>query len=520
MAIDQQTIERWQADPVALAEDCVIRRPDGSLGPPLLTSKQKAVLRALADPTKRTVGVIWPKRSGKTMLASIALIHASLQPDVLSICLSNSEWQATALAFTRVVEILERSPALGSEAVVKGGQISFPWGATIQVVPCNARTVTGIGVTGLLHSDELWASQDESVYHLLASQSEQGKVLLTSQPSGRQSHVYHLWEVYDSGEADPSLLVDYLRFGSLEEAAQGYPNPFISEAFLRARAGELPDAIFRSHFLGHWGAGGSLFRPEVVEVVFDPELKPVAGGKEFNYALGLDLGLRNDRCASVVSHWDEETATLIIDRIRIWEGKDYLTGEVSIGDVEADLLACDESFQLATAVFDPWQLKSTRQRLEDVLPIEEFTFSSTSVARLSQQLFSLVNEGRLRCYPHEQFREELLGLVAVPKSYGWRIDHQASGYSDITMATGMAGLYAPELETPQPFSFAFNGDSAMIFNPDGTIQQEPDAGDGMLTIQDVQAAMFHSCREARQRPTTTIIEEGLLGEEEADQEAS
>ena len=430
-------------DPVYLAEHVVtIRRPDKSLGHVQLSQQQREVLSKLSDPALRTVAVVWPKRSGKTLLASLALLAAAFEPDSVSVCLSNSERQAASLAFSRVKDMIRRSPVLAAQAEMTATEIRFPWHSKIVAVPCNARTVTGLTVN-FLHCDELWASPDETVYFLLASQCEQGRVLLTSQPSGHESHVYNLWETFDKGEADSSLWCDYISYPTVQAAAENYPNPYIDHAFLKARQAELPANVFANYFLGTWGTPGTLFRPDVVERVFDEHLREHITPEGHTYILGLDLGLTKDRAARAILHWAK--GGLHVDSIRLWEGVDFATGEVEIGAVEADLLACHKTFRLCKAVLDPWQLKSTTQRLEHQLPLEQFTFSAQSVARLSQQVFSLVNEGRLHCYPHPEFRQELLGLVAQPRSYGWRLDHQASGYSDITVAIGMAALQMADL---------------------------------------------------------------------------
>lgn len=454
-------------DPLKLADMVTIRRPDGSVGPPKLTEQQRRVLLKLTEPGIRTLAVIWGKRSGKTLLQSVALLAASFRPGAVSICLSNSRESAQSLAFSRVKDMLRRNRALSAHAKVTQHRIEFDWGSRIVTVPCSQAAVTGLTIEqgGILAVDELWASPDIQVYFLLASQAEQGKVFVTSQASGLESHVYSLWESFDKGEADGSLWCDYISYPSVEAAAENYPNPYITREFLEARQSELPANIFANYFLGVWGRPGSLFRPDVVEQVFSPDLHSVTRSQGHTYLVGLDLGLTHDRAARVVAHWQDEA--LVVDAIRLWEGADFPSGEVEISAVEDDLLAVNEAFRPVKIILDPYQLKSSRQRLDKVLPrkLEEYTFSSQSVARLSQQVFALVNDGRLHCYVHPEFRAELLGLVAQPRSYGWRLDHTASGYSDITISVGMAALFAADEAQKPVGQIAFTTRSSPFESP-------------------------------------------------------
>ncbi|MCX6762177.1 MAG: hypothetical protein NT093_00130, partial [Candidatus Moranbacteria bacterium] len=93
------------------------------------------------------------------------------------------------------------------------------------------------------------------------------------------------------------------------------------------------------------------------------------------------------------------------------------------------------------------QMKSSSQRLmRSGIRIEEFTFTSSTIQKLSQNLYFLFHNGLIRIFPHKQLEEELLNLSAEEKSYGWRIDHKQGGYSDHVISIGMSSMFAVQDE--------------------------------------------------------------------------
>jgi len=265
--VAELTVERlntWRRDPLAFAAALTIRRPDGMLGPPQFSERQASWLRALAEredgrPRYKTVGVVAPKRAGKTIVQSVALLFKSLAPDRFSVCLANSRESAQSLGFAEAVKLVERGP-LKHDARILRGEIQFSWGATIKAVPCTAGACAGLTITGLLATDELWAADDEEPFHLLSSQTEgaEAQTLLVSQASGLDSAVYRLFEASQAGA--PGLWFDYVRPEELDAGL--VLNPFLSERYLAQRRALLPDPVFR-HFHGNeWGSAGGTYMPQ------------------------------------------------------------------------------------------------------------------------------------------------------------------------------------------------------------------------------------------------------------------
>ncbi len=155
-----------------------------------------------------------------------------------------------------------------------------------------------------------------------------------------------------------------------------------------------------------------------------------------SYAAGLDLGLTHDRTAFAVMHRDG-TGSLRLDDLEVWSGT--RAEPVSIAAIERAMVDASERFRPLSILADPWQLKASIERLRgEGCRIEEFTFSATSVARLSTALYSAIKSGRLRVFEDAALEEEILGLRVVQSSGGWRVDHRSGGFSDRAMALAMA----------------------------------------------------------------------------------
>jgi hypothetical protein len=268
------------ADPVELARDLRIRRPDGTIGSVELSERQQRPLRALAAvddqgrPVNKTVASVWPKRSGKGLLGALALTWKSLRPGAESICLANTREQAAGRMFDELMKIRDATDWLKASSVVKrrGPSIEFSWGSSIMAVPCT-EDVAGEPVTGLLAVDELWAASSEEPYKLLASQTEaaQAQIYIASQTSGQDSEVYRLYEMslHPARARAARLWIDYIEpaqlrqyYAALERgeqpADQVHPNPFLGWHFFGERQASLDDPTWRKYFCNEWGKSGQL----------------------------------------------------------------------------------------------------------------------------------------------------------------------------------------------------------------------------------------------------------------------
>jgi hypothetical protein len=228
-------------------------------------------------------------------------------------------------------------------------------------------------------------------------------------------------------------------------AAPGVIASWIRPEDLALTEANVPALVYRRDYGNVWvdSAGGFITREDLARCV-DPDWRPQIAGDALveGYVYALDLGLTKDRTARAMVHLDRDGQVVVLDSHKVWQGT---RGDpVLIADVEADMAACDEQFYHPLMLVDPWQMQGTIQRLRGKYHLEEFTFTSENVRRLSANLYSLLHNGQLRLYPDADLEREILALEVKATGYGWRIDHTAQGFSDQAMALGMAALGAIE----------------------------------------------------------------------------
>lgn len=221
----------------------------------------------------------------------------------------------------------------------------------------------------------------------------------------------------------------------------------VTPEYLKQQRQRLPEHIYRRLHLNEvtTGSGGFLAKEHVNAATSVDLENKWKGDSGCWYYCAVDLGLKRDRTAIAICHKDEDSGLVILDHLKTFQTP--RKGEVRIEDVEQHILDLAERFPIEKLIFDPWQSVRTRQRLEDRgLEVEEFTFSGNNWVRLTQNLFSLFRDGRIRIFYHKQLDKELLSVKIVEKSYGFRIDHDSGAHDDCVVALGMAALYAAQDE--------------------------------------------------------------------------
>jgi hypothetical protein len=159
------------------------------------------------------------------------------------------------------------------------------------------------------------------------------------------------------------------------------------------------------------------------------------------YYLAVDLGLVRDRTVLTICHKDKNDNLIYLDYIKTYQGNK--NNPVLISDIESDIIWANNNFNIRKNIFDIWQMKSSAQRLQkNGIRVEEFTFTSSTIQKLSQNLYYVFHNGLIRIFPYKPLEDELLSLNAEEKSYGWRIDHKSGGYSDHVISLGMSSMFA------------------------------------------------------------------------------
>lgn len=219
-------------------------------------------------------------------------------------------------------------------------------------------------------------------------------------------------------------------------SARGQCASWIEPAWFESQRRTLPPHVFARLHESRWveGAGAFLTLAEVNGIFF-PDLHsthlPTPGSV---YVLGLDIGLSRDRTVACLAHWKERG--VIVDQFRTWKGRPEAA--VDLTEVEHEVRELASKFG-APVILDPYQGILLGQRLhQGGVRVQELPFTAESRRRLFGLVLQLVKDGQLRCYPHDEFRRELLALEVGETSAGWRVDHRPGRHDDHVVALALA----------------------------------------------------------------------------------
>jgi hypothetical protein len=225
------------------------------------------------------------------------------------------------------------------------------------------------------------------------------------------------------------------------------PLPWVSEDFLDDQRAQWPDSIYRRLFLNEWAAPEDrLTNVDDVQacVTLSGPLEYVAGS---SYAIGVDLGITNDRTVCAVMHaerkLDDETNNVVqrvvLDRMEVW---------TPTRGNPVDLTAVEEWIALAARQYhahvqiDPYQAVAMTQRLRNKgIGIDEFTFSQASVGRLAMALHTTIRDHRLAVPDDPELIDELINIRLRETSPNvYRLDHDPDRHDDRGIAMSLAIL--------------------------------------------------------------------------------
>lgn len=180
-----------------------------------------------------------------------------------------------------------------------------------------------------------------------------------------------------------------------------------------------------------------------------------------NYVAAIDYGPRRDRTALVVLHAAAD-GLVVIDRLDVWQGRNYPGGVVPVAAVEDWVRDVRRQFNPRAWVIDNYQMEGTLQWMQrEGMPAEAFNSrGGQGNYALAQHLRALVVETRLVWYPGagairvkdkrteterlETLIDELAALRVKRMPYGYRFDHESQKHDDRAVAIGMAALKAVE----------------------------------------------------------------------------
>jgi phage terminase large subunit-like protein len=225
------------------------------------------------------------------------------------------------------------------------------------------------------------------------------------------------------------------------------PPHWIDPERLNGEKRRLPDSSYRRLFLNEWAASEDRLADEddlAACVTLDRPLKPKPGVR---YVVGLDVGLKHDATCAVVAHAERvlgaEHPRVVVDRIGYWKGSRLRP--VQLATVEEWVEEVARRYG-ARVRFDPYQAVHLAQRLKRRgIPVEEFTFSASSVGKLATTLLQLVREHALALPDDSALLDELRNVRLRESSPGvYRLDHDRNRHDDRAVALALAASWLME----------------------------------------------------------------------------
>ena len=417
-----------------------LRLPDGRSVAQALKDDpwQREPLAMIDDPRTRLAFVDQTRGGGKTTLCAwIAVERLVLRRNHDILVVSNDRDQARILSreangFIARDEVLRRVCDPLRERIENKVN-----GSRLEVLSSDAVSAYGLGSRSTsIIIDEFWGAPNRELFDAMWSSVPKAPdsqlIALTNAGPDRDGIAWEIRELCRLSD-DPAL-----RFWA--SAEHNITPSWIDAEEIERQRRTLPHSVFARLWLGEWGHGsGDFLTREQVEECIDERLDPRTSNfaKNRRYYLGVDLGLRHDRSVIAVIHKERET--VIVDHLATWHG----TPEhpVSLEDVQAHLHMLGKRIpRLKRGLLDPWQaaMMLERARRAGLRTIEEMTFTPANIQLLSQTLWNTFRSGNIRIPPHAALIDELVTLRIVEKRYGWRIDHQAGGFSDHVIALGLA----------------------------------------------------------------------------------
>jgi phage terminase large subunit-like protein len=404
-------LARWRANPVEFIEQVLV---DPETGKPFVLLDAERWFLKFAFTTDENGRLLYPeliygaiKKSGKTGFAAlfvitILLLYGGRYAEAYVI--ANDLEQAQSRVFEMCRRIVEASPLLRSEARITANRIIFEvTGATIQALASDYASAAG-GHPTISVFDELWGYTSERSRRLwdemIPVPTRKISCRLVVSYAGFEEESELLHSLYKRGSAQP--LVD--RFVTTEST-------FIDLAW--------------------W------------DQCVDPALTPGVIDRSLPIWVGVDASVKRDSTAIVAVTWDYDKQKVRLVAHKVFQPSPDEPLDVEIA-VEHTLLALHSRFDLRLALFDPYQMQASAQRLQrEGIEIEEFPQSVPNLTEASQNLFDLIKSRNLVVYPDANMRLAVSRAVAVETQRGWRISKDKQSHKiDVVVALSMAALGA------------------------------------------------------------------------------
>jgi phage terminase large subunit-like protein len=383
------------------------------------------------------------KKLGKTTILSGECINQLLLSPFLSeenYLLGGDKNQAAYL-FNHTVKFIQRNPNLESLfKIYKEEIVVISTGARLIVLSSEAATKQGKNPDFFIF-DEFWNQPDRNLWDTMwlgmAAKPHGKGIIITNAGYDTNSICYNIREMCRSKK-----FPKYYHYEPVGEALESLTAPWIEQEWVDMERASLPPNVFRRFRLNLWTSEGEApFMPDEGWDCFKAHLNEKVSCNSGFHVLGIDFGYKKDLAGAVLVHRNK--GKIVVDQIRQWKGSSKVP--IPIREVEGYIAEVIRNFSDVEIVADPWQMIGTLQKFQHIgIKTEEFYHTIQNIVKLSKNLYYLLKNIALEIPRHGALEQEMKGLQVLEKSYGWRIDHEGGGASDLSIALGMASLKAME----------------------------------------------------------------------------
>lgn len=214
------------------------------------------------------------------------------------------------------------------------------------------------------------------------------------------------------------------------------PTPWLDPSALAEQAALLTPSQYARLHLNQWVSSEDRLTTAdqlAACVQLDGPQSPRPGVK---YAIGLDVGLVNDRTAIAVCH--REGDSIYLDRLIVFSGS--RAEPVPLAQVEDTVAQLASEYRPCRVVFDIFQAAQLTQSLKRRgTRIRQESFTVQTNSKRATLLYNLIRNGNLALPDDAELLDELANVRLKETSPGvLRLDHDASRHDDRAVALSLA----------------------------------------------------------------------------------
>ena len=349
--------------------------------------------------------------------------------------------EQAALLAKAMMDESRLNPWLSKRMDFKNWKVHGINGSSVEILAADAASSHGIR-GDLLIVDELTHWHKPDLWNALLSGREKrpGSVLIVITNAGLKYTWQHdaletfktspRWFVYEA----PGKLASWMDSAAMDDLRRTVPP-------------QLARRLFDNEWVDPADGCNFLTRQEVEQCISPDILPHTQGSPEHGYIAAIDYGPVRDRTVCTLIHRTEDD-NIFVDRMDIMQGS--RENPVKIEAVERWIDDMRKNFELCSVVVDPYQMESTFQRYNGLVPMKKFEArGGKSNYEMAQTLRALVVNHRLHWFPDcgtimmpsgapHTLVDEFSELITKSMSYGFRMDHLPNRHDDRAVSLGMA----------------------------------------------------------------------------------